>query len=139
MPKYPNPKKNMSPNSMANLYHWDSEEAKAAQKKSVITRNSNKAIALATKDFVLRMKRAAVDISADCPSGIDILKLLMMEALEAGESQLAAKYASDIAEYEQPKLQRQDITTTEINAKDLTDEELEEALKALDSTENDGE
>ena len=125
--------------SLENLKRWESpEHARAAQVKSNIARKKNRAIAIATKEFVKRMKRASVDISEDCPSGLDILRLLMMEALDAGDSISAAKYAADIAEYENPKLQRQDVTTTELNAKDLTDEELKKALEELKVTENDG-
>jgi len=51
--------------------------------------------------------------------------------MEEGDTEQIVKVASILAEYQAPKLSRQDVTQTNIDAADLTDEELQEELDKL--------
>ena len=65
---------------------------------------------------------------------IDILRILMVKALDEGDNLQAADLAKSLAEFESPKLSRIDQTNTELTVDELSDEELERKL--LDATRN---
>ena len=54
-----------------------------------------------------------------------------MQKLEEGDVDAGVEILKSIAEFEQPKLQRIDQKIEEVDASELTDEELEAALKQI--------
>jgi hypothetical protein len=59
------------------------------------------------------------------------MQLMMLRAIQDGDPVEAAKLASTIAEYQQPKLQRTENLNANIDFGDLSDEELERQLAIL--------
>ena len=120
----------VSEKSMANLKPITSPEmAEEYRKKGYETRMRNKAIRDEIKD---KMEQLAKVIKEDenSFSALDVLRYNMYEALEDGDKGEATRIAAIIAEYESPKLQRQEVNQT-INAGDLTDDELEAEIAKL--------
>ncbi len=119
-------------NSLANLKLITSETARENQKKSIQSRMLNKQI---RDEFKLNAKNFQ-EVMKDLPqlSSLDVLRMAMHQALQQDNFEDAARYANMVAEYEQPKLQRIDQTTTTRTA-DLTDEELQRIIseEGLDS------
>jgi hypothetical protein len=111
----------VSPNSLKNLKLITSETARENQKKSVQSRLLNLEL---QQQFKVTAK-AFMKIKEDLPdiTALDILKMAMHLALQEDKMDDAARYAAQIAEYEQPKLQRIDQSVTTKTA-DLSDEEL---------------
>ena len=70
------------------------------------------------------------DVKEEAPSALDVLRVAMMKAISVEDMDEATRLATVLAEFEAPKLQRQDITQV-TKTSDLTDEELELALKEL--------
>jgi hypothetical protein len=121
---------NMRPNSLKNLRPFTKEGAREGQRNSVIARKANKeareALKLSIKDWqVLRD-----ELKEEAPSALDVLKIAMMKAIGKEDMDEATRLATVLAEFEAPKLQRQDINQVTKTA-DLTDEELEKAIKDL--------
>lgn len=120
------------PNSLKNLKpHWTSESARKAQANSVIARKANAAARAALKltaqdmaDYKAEMKE--VDVSA-----VAMLEMLMLKAFQEEDFDTAADLAKSLAEFQTPKLARQEMTVEEVGADELTDEELEAKLKEL--------
>lgn len=118
------------PNSLANLKVITNREmAKDYQLRSAESRKRNtEAIKALTEEFncsaeVVKKVLASVDIKA-----LDVIKMSMMDALSKQNYEDASRYASQLAEYEAPKLSR--LEQTNVNkVEDLTDEELKEILK----------
>jgi hypothetical protein len=122
-----------APTSLANLRPIDSsEKAKAMQLKSVEARKANVAAREALKVTVKDMKalKDSLDL-ASMPSSIDILKMSLLKAFEKGDEDRVIELSKVLAEYEAPKLQRIDQTNTNVNASDLSDEELQAELDKL--------
>ena len=121
------------PNSLKNLKPmWTSESAKEAQKNSVIARKANAEARAQLKLTMNEWKKYKDEVLDEADmSSIDVLKILMMKALAADDFDTAADLAKSLAEFEAPKLARVDQTTTEVDASDLTEEELEAKLKQL--------
>lgn len=117
--------KNLSPG-------WTTETAREAQKNSVIARKAN---AEARDKLKLSMnewqKYKSEVLDETDMSSIDVLKILMMRALQDDDFDTAADLAKSLAEFEAPKLARVDQTTTEVDSSELTDEELEAKLREL--------
>jgi len=67
---------------------------------------------------------AAINSVAQDP--LDIMKLLMHEAMEDGDREEAFKIAKELGEYKAPKKTRVESVTTERSSADLSVEELEE-------------
>jgi hypothetical protein len=127
--KYPNGK---HPNSLKNLKGpWDSEGAKKAQVLGVAKRKANKAardaMKLNMKDWNLYKSEVLDDQGL---SAVDVLKVLMYKALEAEEYDTASDLAKSLAEFETPKLARVENTNQEVSGEEMTDEELQERIKA---------
>ena len=111
---------------------WTSESAKEAQKNSVIARKANAEARAQLKLTMNEWKKYKEEVLSESDmSSIDVLKILMMKALQADDFDTAADLAKSLAEFEAPKLARVDQTNTDLTAEDLTDEELEERLKNL--------
>ena len=120
-------------NSLKNLKPmWTSDTAREAQKNSVLARKANAEARAALKLSMSEWSKYKTEVLEETEmSSLDVLKILMMKALEAQEYDTAAEYAKTLAEFEAPKLARVDQTNTDITAEDLTDEELEEKIKTL--------
>ena len=67
----------------------------------------------------------------DAPAALDVLKIAMTKALAAEDMDEATRLATVLAEFEAPKLQRQDITQV-TQTTDMTDEQLQKALDEMD-------
>ena len=117
--------KNLRPN-------WDSESAKAAQKKGVEQRKINKEarekLKLTLEELKLTQEEVFKDIDIDA---LTVLKLAMTKAVEIDDMDEATRLATILAEYQNPKLQRVDQTNLEIDTSKLSEEELEEEIKRL--------
>ena len=112
-------------NSLANLKVITSDTAKENQKKSVQSRLANiqarEAFKLSAKNF-----KAVMDELPEM-SSLDVIKMAMLQALQEDNLEDAARYASMLAEYQAPKLQRIDQNTT-TRVADLSDEELQKII-----------
>jgi len=120
----------VSDKSLSNLNPITSPEmAEEYRKKGLETRMRNKAIREEIKD---KMEQLAKVLKEDenSFSALDVLRYNMYEALEEGDKGEATRIAAIIAEYEAPKLQRQEVNQT-INAGDLSDDELEMEIAKL--------
>ena len=114
-----------NPKSLANLKMMSSETARENQKKAMVSKLANiearKAMKVNAKNFL--------EVMNELPqlSSLDVLRMAMHQALAQDNFEDAARYAGMIAEFEAPKLQRIDQTTTTKTA-DLSDEELQEII-----------
>jgi len=120
----------VSPNSLANLKVITSPEmARDYQLRSAAARKrDSEAIKQMAEEYncsadAVKKVLALVDIKAT-----DVLRMSMMNALNQDNFEDAARYASQLAEYEQAKLARLEQTNIS-KVEDLTDEELKEILK----------
>ena len=122
------------PNSLKNLVEpWgDPDKAREAQKKGVAARKANKEarekLAITANEWK-SMKKEVLD--KNDLSSIDVLKVLMIKALDNDDFITAADLAKSLAEFETPKLARIESKIEEIKTDDLTDEELDAKLKEL--------
>ena len=119
------------PNSLKNLRPFTKEGAREGQKNSVISRKANKEAREALKLSMNDWKALRDDLKDEAPSALDVLRIAMMKAISVEDSDEATRLATVLAEFEAPKLQRQDINQVTKTA-DLTDEELQEALDNMD-------
>lgn len=120
----------MHPNSLKNLKPFTREGAREGQKNSVIARKANKEAREALKMSMKDWQELKDDVKEEAPSALDVLRVAMMKAISVEDMDEATRLATVLAEFEAPKLQRQDITQV-TKTSDLTDEELELALKEL--------
>ena len=134
--KYPNGK---HPNSIANLAPpFDSAGAKKAQLAAAKKRSANAEARNKLKMSMQEWKRYKVEVLDEVDmNSVDILKILMMRALDEGEIDTAADLAKSIAEFEMPKLARIESTVEEVKADELSDAELDAKLKELMNGEDD--
>ena len=121
------------PNSLKNLASsFTKENAKEMQAKGVEKRKAN---ALAREHLKMSMKDWKAykeDVLDEVEmSSIDILKILMMKALDADDLDTAADLAKSLSEFEKPKLSRIESKIEEVKTEDLSDEELDEKLRTL--------
>jgi 1,4-dihydroxy-2-naphthoyl-CoA synthase len=118
----------ISEKSLANLKTISSPEmANEYREKGLVTRIENKKKRELAKENILAMK----ELGEEAPSAIEALKYVLTQAMESNDTEQIIKVSSILAEYQAPKLSRQDVTQTNINAEDLTDEELEKELEGL--------
>ena len=97
------------PNSLKNLRPFSKEGARAGQKNSVIARKANKEAREALKLTLNDWKALKEEIKDDAPAALDVLKIAMTKALSVEDMDEATRLATVLAEFEAPKLQRQDI------------------------------
>ena len=121
------------PNSLKNLKpFFDTQKAKAAQRNSVIARKANKAarekLRISVEDWQTFKKDVVEDNDM---TSLDVLKVLMHKALSEDDFDTAADLAKSLAEFESPKLARIDQTTKELSVDDMSDDEINEALKGF--------
>ena len=93
------------------------------------TRRKNKEQRELAKHTIMAMK----SMGDDAPDAIQALNYVLVKAMEDDDSEQIVKVASILAEYQVPKLSRQDVTQTNIDAGDLSDEELQNELDKLGS------
>ena len=121
---------NMHPNSLRNLRPFTKEGAREGQKNSVLSRKANKEAREALKVSISDWKDLKDDLSEETPSALDVLRIAMVKAISVEDMEEATRLASILAEFEAPKLQRQDINQV-TKTSDLTDEELEQAIQEM--------
>jgi hypothetical protein len=105
----------------------DSEMADEWRKRGLEVRKKNKEKRELAKQTIVAMK----ELGDEAPDAIHALNYVLVQAMEEGDTDQIIKVASILAEYQQPKLSRQDVTQTNLDASDLTDAELEEELSKL--------
>ena len=122
----------INPNSLKALRPWDKDSAKAAQIKGAAQRAINsenrKKLAESLKEFAKVQVEVLADTSMDA---VDVLKTIMYHKVADGDYDGAADIAKAIAEYERPKLARTENLNADLNANDLSDEELKEKMEQL--------
>ncbi len=123
---------NINPNSLKNLKpKWDTEHMRKMAYKSADKRRANKEAKEKMKETVAILKGLSDGVVEDMPSGLTVMQLMMLRAIQDGDPVEAAKLASTIAEYQQPKLQRTENFNANLDFGDLSDEELERQLAIL--------
>lgn len=122
--------KNMHPNTLKNLKPFTREGAIKGQKASVEAKRRNKAAREALKVTAKEWKALGAEFGKEVPPALDVLRIAMTRALTNEDMEEATRLATVLAEFESPKLQRQDITQVTSTA-DLTDDELKEELKKV--------
>ena len=122
--KHPNSLKQLKP-------YMDSEKAREMQAKGAETRRRNKALREAMKLSAAEFKKIRDDIITEMPSAVDILKVQLVKAMQVEDQETIERLAIALAEYEQPKLQRIDQTTKNLDASELSEEELAQKIKEL--------
>jgi len=105
----------------------DSEMADEWRRRGLEVRKKNKEKRELAKQTIVAMK----ELGDEAPDAMAALNFVLVQAMEEGDTDQIIKVASILAEYQQPKLSRQDVTQTNLDASDLTDAELEEELSKL--------
>lgn len=118
------------PNSLANLkVITSSAMARQLQAASVESRNrNNEAIKAMMEEFQCSQETVKKVLANIDIKGVDVIRMAMMDALAKQNYEDASRYASQLSEYETPKLSRLEQTNVS-KVEDLTDEELKEILK----------
>ena len=118
------------PNSLAALGRaWTSEDAKAAQLLGAAKKKANRLARDQLKLTMQAWKEFQDTIKEEDMSSIDMLKVLMFQALDDNDNDTAIDIAKSLAEFERPKLARIEQKVESVNADDLTDDELDAKLK----------
>jgi len=109
-----------------------SERARELGKKSFAARQRNKERIRELKVFWKDFDKVGLKLGEDKIKGIDVLKFLMKKAMYDEDFELAGQYAEKIAQYETPKLASQQVTQTNVDLKDLSDEEFQKEVAKLE-------
>jgi len=104
------------------------EKARAMQLNSAKARKENNQAKKDAQRLLQEFKERGEEMEALNLSGLQVLKLIMGDAIVKGDTRTAATLASQIAEYETPKLTRQEVHATTRDVSDLSDDELNELL-----------
>tara|TARA_R110000868_G_scaffold168483_2_gene403256 strand:+ start:722 stop:1213 length:492 start_codon:yes stop_codon:yes gene_type:complete len=119
------PKYKMTESSLANLKpKWDNDHMKKMAAKSLEKRRANRDAREKMKETVGILKYLSDGVMSDMPTGLTVMQIMMVRAIQDGDPAEAAKLAATIAEYQQPKLQRTENINTNLNLEDLSDDEL---------------
>jgi len=110
----------------------NSDKAREYQKRAVAARKRNKERVQELREFWKDFDKAGLSLGGDDIKGVDVLKFLMKKAFHDEDFELAGQYAEKIAQYETPKLASQQVTQTNIDLKDLSDEEFQRELEKLE-------
>ena len=122
------------PNSLKNLKPLlTSESARELQLKSAASRKANNLAREQLKLTVKQFKEFKDSFEENPVGAIDVLRILMVKALDEDDLVQAADLAKSLAEFESPKLSRIDQTNTEVSVDELSDEELNRMLKEASS------
>lgn len=103
------------------------EMANEYRLRGLEVRKKNKEKRELAKQTIVAMK----ELGDEAPDAMAALNFVLVQAMEENDTDQIIKVASILAEYQQPKLSRQDVTQTNLDASDLTDEELEDELSKL--------
>ena len=115
-----------------NLVLIDSpERAKEMQLKARAARDRNAAERKELKAFIDSLGDME-EVAAKMPKAVDVLKIQLAKATLDEDAERITQLAALIAPYETPKLAAQEITQTNIDLKDLSDEEFEQEKKRLE-------
>ncbi len=129
-----NGKKKIHPNSLANLKpRHDKEHMAMMTEKATEARLKNEAMKEQMGDVLKLVNNLSDSLMDSIPKGLTVMKLAMLKAISSDDMVEAARLASIVAEYEQPKLQRTENVNTNFDYTDLTDEELAEEMKRLNN------
>ena len=103
------------------------EMANEYRLRGLEVRKKNKEKRELAKQTIVAMK----ELGDEAPDAMAALNFVLVQAMEENDTDQIIKVASILTEYQQPKLSRQDVTQTNLDASDLTDQELEEELSKL--------
>jgi len=98
----------------------------AGVKASAEARRLRKERDIRIKEKAAEMAETLEAINSVAQDPLDVMKLLMHEAMEDGDREEAFKIAKELGEYKAPKKTRVESITTEKSSADLSVEELEE-------------
>jgi len=127
-------KRKVHPNSLANLKPRHGPEHMAMMnKRAAEVRENNNRIKEQMKDVLMLTNTLSADLMDSIPKGLTVMKMAMVKAIASDDMTEAARLASILAEYEQPKLQRSENINTNFDYTDLTDEELADEMNRLNS------
>lgn len=125
-------KKKIHPNSLANLKpRHDKEHMAMMTEKATEARIKNEKMKEEMKDVLALVNNLSDSLMESIPKGLTVMKLAMIKAISSDDMVEAARLASIVAEYEQPKLQRSENVNTNFDYTDLTDEELQAEINRL--------
>ena len=125
-------KKKIHPNSLANLKpRHDKEHMAMMSQKATEARIKNEQMKEQLKDVLNLVNNLSDSLMDSIPKGLTVMKLAMLKSISEDDMVEAARLASIVAEYEQPKLQRSENVNTNFDYTDLTDEELQAEIDRL--------
>lgn len=118
----------ISEKSLANLKSITSrEQAEEYRKRGLEVRRKNKEKRELAKETIRAMK----EMGDDAPDAMSALNYVLVQAMKDDDADQIVRVASILAEYQAPKLSRQDVTQTNLDVADLTDAELEAEMEKL--------
>jgi len=106
-----------------------SEQAKEMQLKSAKARVENRQAREEAERILKSFKQRGKDLESLNLTGLEVMKLIMGDAIVKGDTRTAAALAAQVAEYETPKLSRQEVHSTVQDVTELSDKELQELLE----------
>ena len=115
--KHPNSLKQLKP-------YMDSDKAREMQAKGAEVRRQNKQLRESMKLSAAEFRKIRDEIITEMPTAVDILKVQLVKAMQIEDQDTIERLAIALAEYEQPKLQRVDQTTRNLDTSELSEEEL---------------
>lgn len=121
---------NAHPNSLKNLKPVrDSDKAREMQLKSAASRKAKTILAKKINKSISNwnVMKNKINIS-DAPSALEFLRFRMFELMEEGKMVEAQALATELIEFETPKLSRVDQTNKNVDVSDISDEDLEAEL-----------
>tara|TARA_R110000850_G_scaffold27603_1_gene77909 strand:+ start:366 stop:779 length:414 start_codon:yes stop_codon:yes gene_type:complete len=122
--KHPNSLKQLKP-------YMDSEKAKEMQAKGAEARRQNRQLRESMKLSASEFRKIRDEIITEMPTAVEILKVQLVKAMQLEDQDTIERLAIALAEYEQPKLQRVDQTTRNLDTSELTEDELDQKIKEL--------
>lgn len=109
------------------------EKAREMQLNSAEARKKNNQAKKDAQRLLEEFKTRGDEMEALNLTGLQVLKLIMGDAIVKGDTRTAAALAAQVAEYETPKLTRQEVHSTVKDVTDLSDTELNELLTLEES------
>tara|TARA_R110000787_G_scaffold259352_1_gene364661 strand:+ start:131 stop:535 length:405 start_codon:yes stop_codon:yes gene_type:complete len=122
--KHPNSLKQLKP-------YMDSDKAREMQAKGAEVRRQNKQLRESMKLSAAEFRKIRDEIITEMPTAVDILKVQLVKAMQIEDQDTIERLAIALAEYEQPKLQRVDQTTRNLDTSELSEEELDARIQEL--------
>ena len=93
------------------------EMANEYRLRGLEVRRKNKEKRELAKQTIVAMK----ELGDEAPDAMAALNYVLVQAMEENDTEQIVKVASILAEYQAPKLSRQDVTQTNLDAADLSD------------------